>query len=100
MLTNYAQPRKCGISLPIAAAGKSNPSLGVMPMHSTFYGGALTPVPGVRHFWNIWCVATLIFSIKAITYLPCGNRKDLTLWAKNINNLSHFYWITGTYAFK
>jgi hypothetical protein len=31
------------------AAGKSNSSLGVMPMHNTYYGGALAPIPEEYH---------------------------------------------------
>jgi hypothetical protein len=33
---------------------KSDSSLGVMPLHTTYYGGALAPIPEEKASWNIW----------------------------------------------
>jgi hypothetical protein len=35
--------------------------LGVMLMHTTYYGGALAPIPEDKASWNIWRVWTWIF---------------------------------------
>jgi hypothetical protein len=37
-----------------ATAGKTNSSLGVIPMHTTYYGGAPAPIPEEKVSWNIW----------------------------------------------
>jgi hypothetical protein len=62
-LTNW------GTSLTTAAAEKSNSSLGVIPVHTRYYGGTLAPVPEEKAAWNIWWVWTRIFLIK-VTSLP------------------------------
>jgi hypothetical protein len=49
----------------------------VMPMHTKLYGRALASILEEAVYWNIWCVPTLILSIKITNlhlWLAIGRR--------------------------
>jgi hypothetical protein len=66
---NHNQVWNHRASLITATVGKSNSSLGVMPMHTTYYGGAPAPILEQRASWNIWWIWTSVLLI-TVTSLP------------------------------